>query len=591
MPISGGNSGGGTAGGLLASNNLSDLTSAPSARQNLGLSNAGLPTLRITSLGDSRAQQMSQSNTLTNAGATSLQYQFTDVSPIGWAKRFSRDLINFDVTLGYQGAYQGVVKVLVLNAGSGYTNPTFLASGPGSGVVFGTAVLNASGGIVSVPVTTQGTGYSSLPGSITITDSTGTGAVLQGVVGGYGNFGVGGETSTQVLARLQNDPTILAAYVDVFVTCIGTNDRTAGMTVAATTANLQAIFNILLSAGRYVCHIIDHPRSVWSGITGTAITNARLQMYATNRWCRDFQRGLKTANPNAYSRFMLIDAWSEMSDATSATGDPLANWTQDGLHYSRISGMVLGYKLWQQLCPLMGINPASPGTRRISSQADLYDATNNVQGALTSNPMLTGTGGTLNSAGGLITGTVPSGYWFGRQNAGNGTGTVTIGPESPRTDGYSGVRTAITYSLGGATTNDQFILYMVGQGRQPIASFNLAVGDIVKAALDVELSGVANLSQLQLAVQFFDASNNLLASMLDGNNQSTPVFASVGQLMGGSPNFSSALPMTYATPTFTVPAGSTQAAIGLQMAFVSTGAAGSATAIVKISNFVLNKGN
>jgi FtsP/CotA-like multicopper oxidase with cupredoxin domain len=72
----------------------------------------------------------------------------------------------------------GVTAINVVNAGSGYAVPptVTITDSTGTGATAGTVTLNGSGGIASIAVATAGSGYSATP-VVTITASVGTGAV------------------------------------------------------------------------------------------------------------------------------------------------------------------------------------------------------------------------------------------------------------------------------------------------------------------------------------------------------------------------------------------------------------------------------
>jgi hypothetical protein len=86
--------------------------------------------------------------------------------------------------VAYQLNCGPVLSVVVQAGGSSYTAPNVSISGGGSGSGFtvGTPVLSG-GAITSIPVTAAGSGYTSPP-ILTITDSTGSGAIAVPVMGG-----------------------------------------------------------------------------------------------------------------------------------------------------------------------------------------------------------------------------------------------------------------------------------------------------------------------------------------------------------------------------------------------------------------------
>lgn len=71
------------------------------------------------------------------------------------------------------------------------------------------------------------------------------------------NFGVGGDTTAQMLARIS---AVVASPSDIVLFMGGTNDRTGGMSVADTKRNITAIVKRLNKAGKIVIVANDTPR-------------------------------------------------------------------------------------------------------------------------------------------------------------------------------------------------------------------------------------------------------------------------------------------------------------------------------------------
>ena len=105
------------------------------------------------------------------------------LSTSGWPAEFGT--ITWSSPYVYLSAWnnpagQAISSVRINNGGSGYTAPiASLSGGGGSGCTLGIPVLTG-GAITSIPVTTAGSGYTTPP-SITITDSTGSGAIAMPV--------------------------------------------------------------------------------------------------------------------------------------------------------------------------------------------------------------------------------------------------------------------------------------------------------------------------------------------------------------------------------------------------------------------------
>lgn len=84
---------------------------------------------------------------------------------------------------------KNISSTVVINGGTGYTNPTAIAvdsTGTGTGATFS---VSQTGGVLNAPVAlTQGTDYTAGATSIVISDPTGTGAIVQPIITNYINF-------------------------------------------------------------------------------------------------------------------------------------------------------------------------------------------------------------------------------------------------------------------------------------------------------------------------------------------------------------------------------------------------------------------
>lgn len=197
------------------------------------------------------------------------------------------------------------------------------------------------------------------------------------------NFATGGWTTAQALASL---PAVLARNPDAVALFVSTNSTSAGVSADAQKLDLDRIVNGVLGANKLLIIFSENPRT---GYTGSLLTTHLALAEHLRRY---------GSRPNV----IIIDPWTYSGDPTSATGDPKANYTLDGLHQNSYLAMVLGRGLATQLVkrlPSANILPAS--------NADVYDASVNTIGNLVSNPMLAGTAG---SKGTGVTGSVADGW-------------------------------------------------------------------------------------------------------------------------------------------------------------------------------------
>ncbi len=525
-------------------------------------------TPRIQAFGDSRASYCGLNVNQSSSTFANPAMEYPNRSPVAWANRFLRGRLNFDLTLGYIGQFQAVCSVKVVNGGSNYTSPSVSFSGSGTGLTFGAPVV--SGGVIkSVPVTAQGINFTSLP-TLSVSDSTGSGAVLQAVIGGTGTFGVAGETTMQCVNRLSD---IASVAADIVFVCIGTNDITNGVSAATTKANLQTIFDTLIAAGKMVVYCPDQARSYWASLTGSQITNARHQMYNVKRWAYQYALLANGKNPNGNRKIIICDAEDFWADATSSTGNPLSLMTSDGLHWSTASAQAMGLRLAQQLQPLLGLS----GPAMIISQVDGYDATYNPDGALNFGWLMNATPGTPTAP---VTGSI-AGNFSAFRSSGSATGTMAGSIESVRTDGLSGNRQVFTFSLGSGTSSEQ---YNFGITSSAISSYNISVGDTISVECDMWLSGQANVNRLLLQINFTQSGTTAMQAM-DGDNVTDKFIASGAYMaIAGDTN-----PMTFRTPPVIVPSGADHLTCYAIIGFDASGGAGSATATWKIGNFRIRK--
>lgn len=131
------------------------------------------------------------------------------------------------------------------------------------------------------------------------------------------NAGVGGNTTTQMLARLQAD--VLAYPSGWVIVCGGGNDiGTLGLSAAQVETNLTEIITGLRAAGRRVLLMTIPPSSAFD-------TLAKRQAWmAVNAWIRDL--------PLTYLGLVVADITPAVADP--ATAAAATGMTVDGVHWS-----------------------------------------------------------------------------------------------------------------------------------------------------------------------------------------------------------------------------------------------------------------
>ena len=299
---------------------------------------------------------------------------------LGWAEAMSQGLLHFDQTAGYGGPQFTLRKVLVINGGSNYSaNPTITLNGG----ALATATV-VGGAITAVTLTNPGFYQGGF--SASVSDASGSGAVLSVVQDGSGTFAVYGCKTADMVARL---PDALASNVSIFTVHGGRNDI-AGQAVTAAnmaslfasmTASLQKIYETLMNAQRCVIAVPILPCSTFDGMQSALAMRV-------NRWIRSYVRQLAWANPLAYTRIALADATKALVDGTAlalfapvgGAGGTAAAVMTDGTHPSTRGRAYIGAVVWQAAQKFVGPPPLSAS--RVYSAADGFDAALNPGGNL-----------------------------------------------------------------------------------------------------------------------------------------------------------------------------------------------------------------
>lgn len=184
----------------------------------------------------------------------------------------------------------------------------------------------------------------------------------------------------------------------------GTNDLTllAGSTVAQVTARLQTICETGLLSGLKIAlwTIVPRNDAQWtafeSSITsaGSTIAKQKLKQMAINNWIRRYAQ----ETPN----IVLIDPYEELVNPASSTGNWLAAYSSDGVHWNNTGAFVAGQIFASAMRPFIKpINVSSV------SQLDIYNATDNVTGDFAINK---GMQGSVSASGLGMSGTWPTNW-------------------------------------------------------------------------------------------------------------------------------------------------------------------------------------
>ena len=291
------------------------------------------------------------------------------------------------------------------------------------------------------------------------------------------NFGVFGDTTTQMLARIG---TVTAKGPTLCVVLAGINDIIGGASAATVQSNLLSIWSQLNNAGIAVIAGCVFPSSYGSFTATMAKT-----LMQVNQWMRKTVPTL----PNVH----LWDSFFSLADLTSAVAGCDTNCFADALHPNRRGAFIAGVDLAAVINAVYpDIANSQQGAQFGSSGlSDVYDATNNPLGSLVANASLAGTGG-VNSGTGM-TGSVATGWTVYRA-----AGTTIL---------CASTKNTITLANGQTYSEQQLVVSTPGGGAAAEeVSFQQAlttvVGDNIVAGAYVDVSAISGrLNYIEMRVQ------------------------------------------------------------------------------------------
>lgn len=310
------------------------------------------------------------------------------------------------------------------------------------------------------------------------------------------NAGIPGNTTTQMLARLQTD--VLAIPSGHVTLMAGTNDISLGESLTTITSNLQSIADQIRAAGRFL-HFFTPPANV----TFAGNATQREKLSALIVWIRNYCI--------ANSGCQFYDAYTPVLDPTSATGSPVAGtpgvpstWATLNFLDSTHLG-VRGAQLEAEYNQPAFNSAVKTFLLPPSSAGDTVSATN-PNGNWFTNPSLTGTGGTNVTNTNLTqAGSAPPNGMQRRVSGTITTGVTQTGSRPART----GLADMPWWSEQIAITSQAGIVNPIYTSAIAPLPSNVSVGDIVHFSLAVQW--IADYSNLmgpwRIVLQFWNASN------------------------------------------------------------------------------------
>lgn len=297
------------------------------------------------------------------------------------------------------------------------------------------------------------------------------------------NHGVSGETSAQILARVDN---VIAMRPGVCVVLAGTNDI-GTLTPAESIANLGAIYDRLSSADIAVVAVMVTPRG--------GITTAQYgKIHQINRYIlrqRETRRN-----------FYVVDATLAYGDP--ATGAPRVTMSSDQLHPNAYGAWAIGNEISPLLTELYP--DAYPP---FANPLDLYSADNPSGNLLASGVgLMVGTTGTLSNG---PTGELAAGWSANGINM--PAGSTTVFSKLAKADGRSFQQVAFGGSYNVASPSNLNVTTAVS------VHTLCAAGNVLEAACELEAdAGIANLAAAQLLLNIATPAGNPIPTDFTGNN-------------------------------------------------------------------------
>jgi len=313
------------------------------------------------------------------------------------------------------------------------------------------------------------------------------------------NFGVSGDTTADMLART---PAMLAA-TDACIIVIfgGTNDRgAANLTLTQSIANMTAIRDLCLAAGRIVLFMAEMPRGD-ATFTSAGLAGAQLAYHmGFHVWLLEQQ-----VIPGCY----VGDVWPSVALSSSTTGYLITGVTRDGLHENKLGAYYLASALAAQINAIFPPNSLLP-----ASNTEVY-STDNVRGSLVANPMMAGTSGSYSApTGGSASGSLADG-WTNQVGSANGM-TLVYSKVTRASDGKVMQRVVVGGTPSVATASADLI-------RQTPSAANLTVGDVVEGFCDLDIAAGQS-GCLGVSLRLFDVTSSFTCADLSPNTAYTTDF-------------------------------------------------------------------
>lgn len=362
------------------------------------------------------------------------------------------------------------------------------------------------------------------------------------------NAGIGGNTTSQMLARIQTD--VLDYRPAWCAVWGGINDITGGVISADTTiANLSAIFDALEAAGIGILAYTE----TFPAASGTLSASQKQAVFKINNWI--------FAQRSVRDKFYVVDACAATISASANPAVMKSAASRDngstGVHIGALGGYLVGVELAKVLRTIMPPNPCN----LVSSAFDNYGASS-LSTNLHDYGLFLASGGT---AGTSVTGTVGNGMTLQRL-AGSGAAVASL---VARTDGIGQNQKMV---ITGATATDVFQLGVTGG----ITTSRFVNSGVYVASCEISVANPVNFNGARLRTLFTVAGTSYEFADLYPN-------LSVESGTGPDTGYTAVLE----TPPFTVPASGSITVSSAQVHVTFSGS--SASADVEVGRMTFRK--
>lgn len=268
------------------------------------------------------------------------------------------------------------------------------------------------------------------------------------------NFGVGGDTTEQMLSRLG---AVVDAQPGICTVLGGTNDATAGVDAATTIANLNTIYDALYNAGIIVIALKILPRA---SVTAPMYGN----IHKVNRWIE--------AQKYTRRRFHVVDATDVLINL--GTGVPKSGLMYDetgsNLHPNALGAYLIAKKI-QPVIEALFPSRVAPFWHVL----DTYSATDNPAGNLLANGLMAGISGSKSNG---PTGELANSWACNGVNLPAGTAAALS--KVTKADGRTFQQLAVSGTYTVATAANTLDMSTAG------TLANVSPGDVIEAMCEVE---------------------------------------------------------------------------------------------------------